>query len=203
MAELVETYRIRADSLASQVVATIKLPLARSGDQYRLGSLIAAARRNVLRADVGLVSNTSIRADLPAGPVTYGQLFETQPSQHRLVKLTLSGMQLQEVLEHALDRGGGPTAHVAGVKVRYHERGRNRRIQSVELLGGRKLRKDGTYTLATDDFLSTGGDGYTMLAGVPSEPGGMLDVEALVMYLRRLPQPVTIKEDAAFSTKRR
>jgi 2',3'-cyclic-nucleotide 2'-phosphodiesterase/3'-nucleotidase/5'-nucleotidase len=203
MAELVESYRHKADSLTSRVVVTVKLPLARSGDQSRLGSLIAEARRNVLRADVGLVGNAGIRADLPAGPVTYGQLFEIQPSQNRLVKVTLSGARLREVLEHAIDRGGRPTAHVAGVTVRYNPRARKRRVQSVELLGDRKLRTDATYTLAVDDFLSAGGDGYTMLVGLPAEPGGLLDVEGLITYLRRLPQPVTVQDEAGFSSTRR
>jgi 2',3'-cyclic-nucleotide 2'-phosphodiesterase/3'-nucleotidase/5'-nucleotidase len=203
MAELVETYRHKADSLTSRVVATVKLPLARSGDQYRLGGLIAEARRNVLRADVGLVDNAGIRADLPAGAVSYGQLFEIQPSQNSLVKVTLSGARLREVLEHALARGGRPTAHVAGVKVRYDPRARKRRVQSVELLGGRQLRTGATYTLAVDDFLAAGGDGYTMLLGLPAEPGGMLDVEGLITYLRRLPQPVTVQDQAGFSSSRR
>ena len=77
--------------------------------------MIAEARRNVLRADVGLVGNADIRADLPAGPVTYGQLFEVQPSQNELLKVMLTGAQLREVLEHALDRGGRPSVHVDGV----------------------------------------------------------------------------------------
>jgi 2',3'-cyclic-nucleotide 2'-phosphodiesterase/3'-nucleotidase/5'-nucleotidase len=203
MAELVETYRRKADSLTSRVVAAVKLPLARSGGQSRLGSLIAEARRNVLRTDVGLVGNAGIRADLPAGPVTYGQLFEIQPSQNRLVRLTLSGARLREVLEHAIDRGGRPTAHVAGVKVRYDPRARKRRIQSVELLGNRKLRAAATYTLAVDDFLSGGGDGYAMLVGLPAEPAGMLDIEGLITYLRRLPQPVTFQDEAGFRSTRR
>ena len=202
MAELVESYRHKADTLTSRVVATVKLPLARSGDQYRLGSLIAEARRNVLRADVGLVDNAGIRADLPPGPVSYAQLFEIQPSQNRLVKLTLSGAQLRAVLEHAIDRFGRPTAHVAGVKVRYNPRARKRRIQSVQL-GDRKLRADATYTLAVDDLLSAGGGGYTMLIGLPAEPGGMLDVEGLITYLRRLPQPLTFQGEVGFSSSRR
>jgi 2',3'-cyclic-nucleotide 2'-phosphodiesterase / 3'-nucleotidase / 5'-nucleotidase len=203
MAELVEVHRHKADSLATRVVATVKLPLARSGDQYRLGRLIAEARRNVLRADVGLVGNAGIRADLPAGPVTYAQLFEIQPSQDHLVSVTLSGAQLREVLEHAINREGRPTAHVAGVKVRYDPRGRKSRLRSVELTGSRKLRTDATYTLAVDDFLSGGGDGYSMLVGLPAEPGGMLDVEGLIAYLRRLPQPVTVEDEAGFSSTRR
>jgi 2',3'-cyclic-nucleotide 2'-phosphodiesterase/3'-nucleotidase/5'-nucleotidase len=203
IAELVESYRRKADSLTSRVVAAVKLPLARSGDQYRLGSLIAEARRNVLRADVGLVSNSGIRADLPAGPVTYGQLFEIQPSQNNLVKLTLSGARLREVLEHAIDGMGRPTAHVAGAKVRYDPRARKHPIQSVELTGGKLLEKRGTYTLAVDDFLSAGGDGYTMLLGLSGEPSGLLDVEGLIRYLRRLPQPVTVQDEVGFSSSRR
>jgi 2',3'-cyclic-nucleotide 2'-phosphodiesterase (5'-nucleotidase family) len=203
MVRLVESYGHKADSLAGRVIASVKLPLARAGDQHRLGGLLAEARRNVLRADVGLVSNTGIRADLPAGPVTYGQLFEIQPSQSRLVRLTLSGAQLREVLEHAIDRAGRPTAHVAGVKVRYDPRARKRRVISVELPGGRKFQSSATYTLAADDFLSTGGDGYTMLAGLPAEPGGLLDVEGLIAYLRRLPQPVTFEDHTGFSSTRR
>ena len=50
-----ESYRRRADSITSRVVATVKFPLTRAGDQYPLGGMIAEARRNVLRADVGFV----------------------------------------------------------------------------------------------------------------------------------------------------
>ncbi|MFL5402909.1 MAG: 5'-nucleotidase C-terminal domain-containing protein [Gemmatimonadales bacterium] len=204
VAELVELYRRKADSLAGRVVATVKFPLPRSGDQHRLGGLIAESRRNVLRTDVGLVANDGIRAGLPAGPVTYGQLFEIQPSQNTLVKLTLNGARLQEVLEQSLDQSGRPTAHVAGLRVRYDPRRRqHRRIQSVELLGGRKLRRDAMYTLAVDDFLSTGGHGYTMLTGLRAEPGGTLEVEALITYLRRLPQPVTFSDEPGFISTRR
>ena len=204
MAALVEAYRRKADSITSQMVARVKLPLTRAGDQYRLGGLIAEARRNLLRADVGLVANAGIRADLPAGPATYGRLFEIQPSQNGLVKVSLSGTRLRQVLEHSLDQGGHPTAHVAGVKVRYDPRRPvGHRAQSIELLGRRKLRPDDTYTLAVDAFLAGGGDGYAMLAGLPAEPGGMLDVEALISYLRRLRQPVQVAPDPGFVSTRR
>ena len=190
MEAVVESYRRRADSITSRVVATVKFPLPRDGYQYRLGSMIAEARRNVLRADIGFVGDAAIRADLPAGPVTYGQLFEAQPSQNRLVKLTLTGKQLRAVLEHALDRGR-PAAHLAGATVRYDpRRPAGRRIRSIEVGRGRKLEPNGDYTLAIDDFLAGGGEGYAMLAGLPSEPAAMLDLEGVVIYLRRLPQPV-------------
>jgi 5'-nucleotidase len=204
MAELVEAYSRKADTLASRVVATVKFPLVRADYQHRLGSLIAEARRNLLRADLGLVHGDDIRADLPGGPVSYGQLFEIQSSQNSLVKVTLTGRQLREVLEQSFDRRGRPTAQVSGAVVRYDpRRPARKRVKEVEFQGGRKLQAEATYTLAVDDFLAAGGNGYVMLTGRPSEPAGMLDVDGLITYLRRLPQPVEVTGVTGFLSTRR
>ena len=203
VATLVEGYRRSAEAATNRVVASIKLPLSRTGSQYPLGRMIAEARRNVLRADVGMVGNGGIRGDLRAGPVTYGQLYEVQPFQNNLVRLTLTGRQLQEVLEHAIGSDGTPSAHVAGAVVRYDPgRPAGRRVRRVEL-HGRKLRQEARYTLAVDDFLAGGNDGYDMLNGIPSEPGGMLDVDGLITYLRRLTQPVEVTVLPGFVSTRR
>ena len=203
MSALVERYRRGAESATKRVVASIKLPLFRTGSQYPLGRLIAEARRNVLRTDLGLVGNGGIRGDLQGGPVTYGQLYEVEPFQNALVRLTLTGRQLQEVLEHALGADGSPSAHVAGAVVRYDpRRPPGRRVRGVELQG-RPLRRDAQYTLAVDDFLAGGGDGYNMLIGLPVEPGGILDVDAVITYLRRLPQPVEVTTRPGFVSNRR
>jgi 2',3'-cyclic-nucleotide 2'-phosphodiesterase / 3'-nucleotidase / 5'-nucleotidase len=203
VAALIEGYRRAAESTTKRVVATIKLPLARRGSQYPLGHMIAEARRSVLRADLGLVGNGGIRADLQAGPVSFGQLYEVQPFQNPLVRLTLTGSQLQEVLEHALAADDSPSAHISGAVVRYDSRRPpGRRVRSVELQG-RALRRDARYTLAVDEFLAGGGDGYNMLIGRPVEPGGILDVDAVITYLRRLPQPVEVTAGPGFVSSRR
>jgi 2',3'-cyclic-nucleotide 2'-phosphodiesterase (5'-nucleotidase family) len=164
--------------------------------------MLAEARRNLLRADVGLIGNGGIRGDLPGGPVTYGQLYEVQPFQNNLVRLTLTGRQLQEVLEHALE-GRGPAAHIAGAVVRYDPRRRpGQRVRRVEVQG-RAMRRDALYTLAVDDFLAGGGDAYDMLKGLPSESGGILDVDAVIAYLRRLPQPAEFTAGPGFVSERR
>jgi 2',3'-cyclic-nucleotide 2'-phosphodiesterase / 3'-nucleotidase / 5'-nucleotidase len=203
MAELVQAYGRKADSITSRIVVTVKFPLQRRSDQHLLGGLIAEARRNVLRADIGLVRNDDIRADLPAGPVSYGQLFEVQSSQNSLLKLTLTGRQLGEVLEQAFDRRGRPTAHVSGARVSYDPRRPvGKRVRRIEFQDGRKLQSDATYTLVADDFLAAGGDGYTMLIGRTAEPSGTLDVDGLITYLRRLPQPIVVPRVTGFTSTR-
>ena len=88
--------RTRAGATRSMTrpIAQIKRPLVREGAQYPLGACIAEARRNVLRADLGLVRSETIRADLPAGPVTYERLSAVEPSRSDLVPVTLTGAQL-------------------------------------------------------------------------------------------------------------
>jgi hypothetical protein len=67
-----------------------------------------------------------------------------------------------------------------------------KRIRRIELQGGRKLRSSDSYTLATDDFVGAGRGGFGALAGLPAEPAGLLDVDALATYLKRLPQPIVV-----------
>jgi hypothetical protein len=68
----------------------------------------------------------------------------------------------------------------------------------VVLQGGRKLRAQAEYTLATDDASAGGAGGLAALAGLRYERGGLLDVEATAAYLRRLPQPVEASRPSGF-----
>jgi 5'-nucleotidase len=180
----------RVNAIANRVVARAKYPLPRDGGEYALGNLIADARRNVLRADFGLVNNGGIRTALPAGELTYGQLFALQPFQNELVTVTLTGRQVREMLEHVV-ADGRPDAHVAGLTVRYDANGRRgRRVREVRLVNGRPLENGRTYTVATDDYTAGGGSGFDILVGKPTRGSGVYDVDGLATYLTRLPSPV-------------
>jgi 2',3'-cyclic-nucleotide 2'-phosphodiesterase (5'-nucleotidase family) len=201
VAALVARYQERVDSLAARVVARLKFPLPRS--DARLGRLVAEANRNAVRADVGLVNAGGIRADLPAGPVTYGALFEVEPFQNALVTLTLTGAELRETLEQAVQGAGRPTLELAGALVRYDPtRPPGRRIQAIRLQGGRKLSARDRYRVALPDFLARGGDGFARLAAIPADPSGVLDVDALREFLGRLPQPVEVAPGSGFVSTR-
>ncbi len=197
-----ETYRRRADSVMTRPLAEMKQPLPRGGSQSALGALVAEARRNALRADVGLVREESIRSDLPAGPVTYQRLSAVEPSRSDLVRLTVTGTQLTAVLERAL-AGTGPTVFLAGAQVRYDPRAApGKRVRGVVLQGGRKLKPAMEVTLATDDATAAGAGGLTPLAGLTAERAGLIDVEAVAAFVRRLPQPVEASKAVAFVSTR-
>ncbi|HEU4698991.1 MAG TPA: 5'-nucleotidase C-terminal domain-containing protein [Gemmatimonadales bacterium] len=198
LAAQVERWQAPIDAMTRRVVARVALPLNRDEPQYPLGNLIADARRNVLRADAALVNNGGIRADLPAGPVTYGQLFQVQPFGNELVTVTLTGAELKRMLERVL-AAGEPDEHVAGIVVRWDSTApAGQRVRGVRFTDGRVLKDKARYTLATDDYLAGGGSGFTMLAGRPTKRSGIVDVDGLITYLRRLPQPVRAPEEPRF-----
>ncbi|MBA3316659.1 MAG: 5'-nucleotidase C-terminal domain-containing protein [Gemmatimonadales bacterium] len=204
LAGALDTFTRRSDSLGRRAQAQLKRPLARDSGQHALGGVLAEARRNLARADLGLVRSASIRAGLPAGAVTLARLREVEPSGSDLVRLTLTGAQVQSLLERALAESEGPSVHLAGGRVRYDPSApAGRKVKEVRLGNGRTLRPKDSYTLATDDSTAAGAGGFTMLRGTPTERVGLLDVEAAATYLRRLPQPVEVEAFAAFQSTRR
>jgi 2',3'-cyclic-nucleotide 2'-phosphodiesterase/3'-nucleotidase len=204
LAAALDTFARRRDSLARRPLAQLKRPLTREGNPHILGGMVAEARRNLARADLGLVRDASIRADLPAGAVTLARLRAVEPTGNDLVRLTVTGSQVEAMLEQALSEGDSPAVHLAGGQVRYDPRAQaGRRVKEVTLVGGRKLKPGESYTLATDDSTAAGAGGFSMLAGGPVERVGLLDAEAVAAYLRRLPQPVEVEASPAFHSTRR
>lgn len=196
VAAIVDRYWGRVDSVANRVVARLAEPLRREGDQYPLGNLVADAQRAAGRADIAVMNSSGIRADLPAGPVTYGQLFAVQPFGNGIVVQTLPGTRVLQLLERAVGRGE-PGAHVSGVIVQYDPAAaEGHRVKDARLLDGRRILPGGQYTVVVNDYLAGGGSGYSMLVGAPTRPLNRTDLEVLVDYLATRPQPVRAPREA-------
>jgi 2',3'-cyclic-nucleotide 2'-phosphodiesterase / 3'-nucleotidase / 5'-nucleotidase len=192
----------RIDSLARRAIAAVaprvsarvaEVPahLQRSGEQYPLGHLIADAQRWAGKADVAVTNNGGVRADLPAGTATYGRLFEVQPFANTLYRFTLRGRDLRAYLEKLVG-GRTPRVHVSGLTVSYDpHRPSGQRLVSAKLANGREIADDAQYTLVMNNFMATGGDGLALgTEAVRSEPLPIIDLDALIDYMKQLPQPV-------------
>ena len=193
VAAIVDRYSRQSDSLGARVVTTLASSLRkdRSG-QYPLGNLIADAQRSVTRADIAIMNNGGIRGTgLGAGPVTYAQLFELQPFANGMVTVRVPGAVVLRALEHAVSEGA-PEAHIAGLSARYDStRPRGSRIVDARLTGGQRLSATRQYTVALNDFMVTGGSGYTMFEGARVQRTGKTDLEVLIEYLTGRKRPVT------------
>lgn len=199
---LIEEYRRITDSAARVTVAQVKLPLSRRGQEHSLGNLIADAFQNVLRTDFALMDNASIHADLPAGAVRMGDLFAVLPRQGTLVVIALTGADMTRVLERVV-QDGAPAAHLSGATVKFDpSRPVGRRVREVRLANGKKIDKKHTYRLAVSENVA--GDARWGLPRVPPEAeSGLIDLDAVVSYLRRLSSPISYTPDPRFVSTRR
>jgi 2',3'-cyclic-nucleotide 2'-phosphodiesterase (5'-nucleotidase family) len=189
---IVQRAAARVAPLVNRRVATIASPLLREGRQYPLGNLIADAQRWAGKGDVAIMNNGGIRTDLRAGEATYGSLFEVQPFGNTLYSLTMTGAQLRGLLEAMLGKSA-VNDHVSGLTIRYDPaRPSGSRIVSVTMADGAPLSESASYNVILNDFLATGGEGYNAAGrATASRPLNIVDLDALIDYLRSLPAPIT------------
>ena len=196
---IIEHADARVASLVNRPVARLATALPRRGDEYPLGNLIADAQRWAGQADVALVNNGGIRTGLPAGTVTYGELFQVQPFGNPLRRMQVSGATLRAYLE-ALVRDGEPRTHASGMTVRFDpERRSGDRIVSVTMSNGAPLRDDASYTVVLNEYMATGRDGRILMRDASrNEQLGPTDIDAFVAYLESRPQPVGGPRESRF-----
>lgn len=157
-----------------------------------LGSLIADAQRAALKTDVALIQPAWIRTGLPAGPVTWGDLFAVQPFGDEVVRLQMTGGQLVDLLNQQwLDRSHARIFNVSGMSFAY-DRSRPVRDRIVEVrVGGQPVDENAPYTAAVNAYLAEGGDGYSVLTSAKRLDGTVRDIDAFAKHVQSLSRPLT------------
>jgi len=195
MVRVVEEWVARVGPTLEEPVAELAEPFSNAERRARenpAGNLVADAQRWATGADVGLVNNGSLRRSLPQGPVTFGILYEFQPFQNELVRIEVDGLLLREILEFGLTESGEPWTHISGLRVRYDPGApEGRRVTSIHRDDGTPVTAGHRLVIATSEFLAAGGDGYEALGRGRIERTGVVDVDALIEYLRYVGDPVS------------
>jgi 5'-nucleotidase len=133
-----------------------------------LGNLVADAIRTATGADVGLTNGGGLRADLPAGELTYGALFEALPFDNRLATMKMTVGALKQLLARNFGHDKGILS-VSGITVRARCDGQKLAVE-VQRSDGKPLGDDVSLLVGTTDFLANGGDdfGPTVAAAPPT-----------------------------------
>lgn len=193
MTAMLARYRPMVEKLSTQKVAVFRDSLLRRGDQYALGNLIADAQRaSATGIDFAIMNNGGIRRDIYPGPATYGDLFELQPFFNNVTRVWMTGAQVRQLLEQVVWKGK-PNMHVSGLTFRYDPaKPAGQRVVSVKTAKGGSLAPARTYIVAMSDFLQNGGEGLAFLRTLANRRTGKTDLDALIAYLKSLPQPVPL-----------
>ncbi len=172
----------RTEKLGITLTAPItKLYRAESIEGDWFTDLMRAAQPT---AQLALTNGGGLRADVPAGEVTYGQVFEAMPFDNRFTLVDVTGAQLHELVTSNLENHAGLMSW-SGLTVKARCAGG--KLDVAITVGGKPLVNTKRYTVATTDFLATGGDGALAALKLPADAFHPTDVivrEAIVELLR-------------------
>ncbi len=145
------------------IAFTTRSVTMRSGENG-FANFVCDAMRKAVSADICLINGGGIRAnsDYAAGAsLTRRSILEEMPFGNKTVLLEIDGATLHAALEHGL-HGGGGFPQVSGLVLEADPaRPLGQRVLSIDV-NGKPLAREGRYTLATNDFVARGGDGYVM-----------------------------------------
>ncbi len=147
-------------------------PRGRGTEESALANLFADAIRDSAPGTDAAIGQASgpggLRMDLPAGPATLGALYDTFPFDNLVVRRTLTGAQLRQVLTAQLrrPRWGGRTLGVSGLHVRLDCREGAYEVE-VERATGRPIRDEDVLVVAMSDYLAARTTSIAPAAGAP------------------------------------
>lgn len=168
-----------------------------------ISNLVSHAFRDMARtSDIAIQNAGGVREDVPAGDFTIGDAYKLLPFSNTLVELKMSGEEIKNVLEDALDYAMSPDGstgaypYAAGLRWEVDtSKDKGSRFSSVEFKGPKdtvwaELGADKFYTVVTNNYISSGRDGY-LTFGTISKAGRVTDTyldyaQSFVDYVRKV-----------------
>jgi 5'-nucleotidase len=197
---LIEAYDKLAAPIAGRRAGSITETLSHAPNdagESALGDVIADAQLAATSTEatggavIAFTNPGGIRTDIAKkaeGAVSYADLFASQPFRNQLVTLTLTGMQIRNMLEQQwldpkrprilqVSKGFGyawDNAKPYGERV----------IADRMSLNGQRIDPAASYRVTVNNYLAVGGDGFTALKQGTAQRFGVYDVDALYAYFQ-------------------
>jgi 5'-nucleotidase len=204
---LVDQYETAAAPLANVVIGKIQGDLTRTGSpqgESALGDVIADAQlaatapANLGDADLAFMNPGGIRNDLRVsdissggeapGEVTYGEAFTVQPFGNSLVTKTMTGAMIRSLLEQQFPGCGGQTTkRILQISSTFSYEQDPIAATCAARIGTMwvndvPVAPGDSFRVTMNNFLATGGDGFTVFNQGTNALGGAQDIDAFVAY---------------------
>ena len=206
VAAIVTEAKAQADVIGAEIIATIDNSFYRGsnhdaatgsnrGVESTLNHLIAEAQRDSLSKlidqdiQIGFMNAGGVRADLPAGDVSYADVVTIQPFGNEVSMATMSGQAILDTLENQWKTEGDRPRLALGVSEGFTytydpSAPQGERIIDARL-HGEPIDPAADYTVAASTFLFEGGDELINPDDVRDILlVGYMDTQALIDYLK-------------------
>ena len=197
---LLESYDKLAAPLANRRAGAVTEALSHAPNhagESKLGDLIADAQLAATQAEanggavIAFTNPGGIRTGIGGkedGTVSYGDLFASQPFRNQLVTLTLTGMQIKNVLEQQWRDPALPRILQVSNSFSYTWDAAkpygDHVLAASMALNGKPIDPTTNYRVTVNNYLSVGGDGFSLLKEGTAPLVGVYDIDALYGYFR-------------------
>ncbi len=197
---LIEAYDRLAAPIANRPAGSVTETLSRVPNQAgesALGDIIADAQLAATTAPekggavIAFTNPGGVRTDIARredGAVTYADLFSSQPFRNQLITLTLTGKQIKDTLEQQWLDPKRPRILQVSKGFAYawdaNKSDGERIVAEKMTLNGVPIDPAAIYRVTVNNFLSLGGDGFTVLKEGQAPLTGPYDVDALQAYFQ-------------------
>ncbi|MCX8023005.1 MAG: 5'-nucleotidase C-terminal domain-containing protein [Syntrophorhabdaceae bacterium] len=131
--------------------------------ETNLGNFIADIIRDRAGTDIAITNGGGIRIGIKKGEIKIKDIYSILPFDNYIVAIKMPGKKIKEVLEHgvsAVPEEAGRFPQISGMKFTYDPKApTGSRIREI-YIGDKPLESEKEYSVATNDFMAAGGDGY-------------------------------------------
>ncbi|HET9571409.1 MAG TPA: 5'-nucleotidase [Bacteroidales bacterium] len=159
LTKIMSSYKLRLDQVVNRPIGTSAQLMESKAPESLLSNFLAdqlklkAAEFSPEGVDLAIINFGGIRAALPAGPLTVGDIYRIMPFENTMVVLELKGSDLWQILTKIAEDGG---EGISGVKMEVQ----NGKIVYLSV-GGAPFDETRNYLVATMDYLADGNSGMT------------------------------------------
>jgi 5'-nucleotidase len=203
---LIDKYNAIAAPLANRVIGTITADITTAvsaagesalGDVIADGQLYATNAPGLGNAVVAFMNPGGIRTNLiysqisgteQPGEVTYGEMFAVQPFGNSMVTMTLTGAQIDTLLEQQFNNPGVGQNRILQVSSGFtYEWSASAPVgskvnPSTIKINGVEVDPNAAYRVTVNSFLADGGDNFYVLKEGTDRLGGAVDTDAFEAY---------------------
>ena len=156
-AEFMKPYKHVVDSIMGPVVGRSAKYMTAKRPEGTLSNLLAdimvwAAKDYNEQPDLGIYNMGGVRADLPKGEITYGDVLDIAPFENKIAFTTLSGTDLLELFSQMANVGGEGVSHSVRMVI-----SKDGKLVSVTV-NGEPVDPARDYRITTIDYLLGGTD---------------------------------------------
>ncbi|MBW3544044.1 MAG: 5'-nucleotidase C-terminal domain-containing protein [Bacteroidetes bacterium] len=152
----IQPYKEKLDVSLDSIIGYSARELQKETVESALGNFVADLTQEAAQdkldtaVDMGVVTIGGLRMPLPEGAIRLGDVYEVMPFENLVLVLRLTGKEVQELFEFAAER---KIVAISNSKMVV----RDGKPVSI-LINGEPLDLTKHYTIATSDYLASGGD---------------------------------------------